>query len=256
MKKRIGLIGFGVIGNYLFHRIGEERLMEVVFVYEVNRGKIECLNSSLLLNSIDDLGNRSVHLVVEAALPEVVKEVGPRIVKKANLLVLSLTSLADETFRHEMERIAKSSGKRIYIPHGAIIGLDGIHDGRMVIDKVEITTIKSPKNLGLKEDRMTGPVAVYEGPTKGACEQFPRNVNVHASLALTGLGFEKTRSKIIADPSAKSMTHVIEVTGKGLRWKIEVESLPVGEVTGAYTPESIYQTVKRICTEEGGFRLA
>ena len=97
---------------------------------------------------------------------------------------------------------------------------------------------------------------MYEGPTKGACEQFPRNVNVHASLALTGLGFEKTRSKIIADPRAKSMTHLIEVTGKGLRWKIEVESLPAGEVTGSYTPESIYQTIKRICLEGGGLRLA
>jgi aspartate dehydrogenase len=73
---------------------------------------------------------------------------------------------------------------------------------------------------------------------------------------LTGLGFEKTRSKIVADPGTKSMTHVIDVIGKGLRWKIEVESLPVGEVTGAYTPESIYQTLKRICVSGEGFRLA
>jgi len=56
-------------------------------------------------------------------------------------------------------------------------------------------------------------------------------VNVHASIALAGLGFGKTRSKIIADPTA-------------------------GAVTGAYTPESAYQTLRRICVPEVGLQLA
>jgi len=256
MKKKIGLIGFGTIGNYLFHRIEEERFMEMAFVFEVDRKKTESLKPSLFLDSFDDFKNMSVDLVVEAALPQVVKELGPRILKKSDLLILSLTSLADDALRQEMEGIAKASGKRIYIPHGAILGLDGIRDGRKVIEKVEITTIKSPKSLGLRDAGITEPVIVYEGTTRGACERFPRNVNVHASLALTGLGFERTRSKIVADPHTNSMIHVIEVIGKGLRWKIEIESLPVGEVTGAYTPESVYQTIKRICLQEVGLMLA
>lgn len=256
MKKKIGLIGLGTIGSYLFHKIEEEKLMKVAFVFEVDRKKIESINTSLLLNSFEDFEKSSADLVVETALPQVVKELGPRILKKSDLLILSLTSLADEAFRQEMERIAKSSGKRIYIPHGAILGLDGIHDGRKVIEKVEITTIKNPKSLGLKDKVVIEPVIVYEGTAREACERFPRNVNVHAALALTGLGFERTRSKIVADPNTKSMVHVIEVTGKGLRWMIEIESLPVGEVTGVYTPESVYQTIKRICVKEEGIQLA
>ena len=256
MKKKIGLIGFGTIGNYLFHRVEEEGFMEVAFVFEVDPKKTKSLKPSLLLNSFNDFERRAVDLIVEAALPQVIKELGPRILKKSNLLILSLTSLADEAFRQKMGRIAKTSGKKIYIPHGAILGLDGIHDGRELLEKVEITTIKNPKSLGLKDEGITGPVIVYEGTTREACERFPRNVNVHASLALTGIGFEKTRSKIVADPRTNAMAHVIEVIGKGLRWKIEIESLPVGEVTGAYTPESVYQTIKRICLEEGGLTLA
>ena len=73
-----------------------------------------------------------------------------------------------------------------------------------------------------------------------------------------GLGFDRTRSKIIADPNAKMMSHVIEVTGAGLRWKMQVESVPAGagSVSGLYTPESAYQTAKRICLEDAGFQLA
>lgn len=256
MKSKIGLIGFGTIGNYLFHKIEEEGCMEVAFVFEVDRKKTESLNASFLLDSFDEFEKRGVDLVVEAALPQVIKEFGPRILKKSDLLILSLTSLADEAFRRELERTAKEFGKNIYIPHGAILGLDGIHDGRNVIERVEITTIKNPKSLGLKNEGITKPVVVYEGITKEACERFPRNVNVHASVALMGLGFEKTRSKIIADPFTNSMAHMIEVIGKGLRWKIEIESRSAGEVTGVYTPESVYQTLRRIGLEQCGFRLA
>jgi len=255
MKKKIGLIGFGVIGSHIFRRIAEERLMEVSFIFEVDRKKTESVESSLLLTSFDDFEKRPVDLVVEAANAQVVTELGLQILKKSDFLIFSLTALADEDFRQKMETAARNSEKKIYVPHGAILGLDGIHDGRKVIEEVRVTTTKNPKNLGL-EVGTTQPVVVYEGSTREACEQFPRNVNVHASIALAGLGFDKTHSKIIADPGTNKMTQVVEVVGKGLRWKIETESTPVGAVTGAYTPESAYQTVRRICVEETGLQLA
>lgn len=256
MKKKIGLIGFGVIGSYLFRRIEEEGLMEMGFICEVDRKKTESVNPSLLLTSFDDFEKRPVDLVVEAAIVQVVREFGLRILKKSDFLILSLCSLVDDDFRQKMETTARTSGTTIYVPHGAILGLDGIHDGREMIEEVQITTTKNPKNLGLPDEGATQPVVVYDGPTRGACERFPRNVNVHAAIALAGLGFDKTRSKIIADAGTSKMTQMIEVTGKGLHWKIQTESIPAGAVTGAYTPESAYQTVRRICVPEVGLRLA
>ena len=47
--KRVGLIGFGVIGSYLFRRIEEEGVMEVGFVFEVDRKKTESITPSLIL---------------------------------------------------------------------------------------------------------------------------------------------------------------------------------------------------------------
>jgi len=256
VKKKFGLIGFGTIGSHVFRRVEEEGLMEMGFIFEVDQKKTESVDPSLLLASFDDFEKRAVDLVVEAANAQVVTELGLQILKKSDFLIFSLTALTDDDFRQRMETMAKTSGTRIYIPHGGIIGLDGIHDGREVIEEVHITTTKHPKNLGLPDEGATQPWVVYDGPTRGACERFPRNVNVHASIALTGLGFDKTRSKIIADPGTNRMTQVVEVMGKGLRWKIQTESIPAGAVTGAYTPESAYQTVKRICVAEAGLRLA
>ena len=190
------------------------------------------------------------------------ERVGLRVVKKTDFLIFSLTSLADESFRQELEKTARKAGHKVFIPHGAILGLDGLHDGRKMLDSVQITTTKNPKNLksfGLPMKSTGEPEVIYEGPTREICQRFPRNVNVHASVALTGLGFDRTRSKIIADPNTKTMSHIIEVSGDGLHWRIEVASIPAGEgaITGVYTPESAYQTVKRICTAgDSGFRLA
>ncbi len=257
MKKKIGLIGFGSIGVHVFRRIKEEGLMEVGFIFDVDQKKMESVDASLILTSFDDFEKRPVDLVVEAAIPQVIRELGPRILKSTDLLILSLTSLADNDFCQQMDTIAKASGTRIYISHGALVGLDGIYDGREVIETVQITTTKNPKSLaGLVDEGATQSVVVYNGSTRGACEQFPRNVNSHASIALLGIGLDKTRSKIIADPGVNSMTHVIEVIGKGLRWKLEISSIAAaGAITGAYTPESVYQTTRRICVKEAGLQM-
>jgi aspartate dehydrogenase len=87
---------------------------------------------------------------------------------------------------------------------------------------------------------------IYDGPARGACEAFPRNVNVHAALALCGIGFDRTRSVIVADPTTGKNGHVIDVKGRGLEWRIEIAS-PAGKgVTGAYTPVSGASTLRRI----------
>ncbi len=256
MSKLIGLVGFGVIGSYIFNGIGEEESIDVGFIYETDRTKTQNVDPSLLLTSFDDFESRPVHLVVETANPQAVKELGQKILRKSDLLIFSLTSLADDEFRQEMEMTAMRSGTRIYVPHGAILGLDGIRDGGKMIETVQIVTTKNPRNLDLQE-RITKPTVLYDGSTKGACARYPRNVNVHAAVALAGLGFEKTRSKIIADPDCNSMAHEIEVTGKGLHWRIEIESVPAGKgaVTGIYTPESAYQTVRRICVDNVGIQI-
>ncbi len=105
---------------------------------------------------------------------------------------------SDDEFAEKADKLCEKYGRRIYLPHGAILGLDGIFDGRYLWKEVTIETTKSPKSLGREDSVRT---IVYEGPTREACKLYPRNVNVHAAVAIAGLGFEKTVSKIISDPA-------------------------------------------------------
>lgn len=176
-----------------------------------------------------------------------------RLVEKSDLLLFSLTALADDAFRIALEQAAIAHGRKVFLPHGAILGLDGIVDAGPTLKSVTITTTKSPASLGLPPDAYK---VVFEGPTREACAKFPRNVNVHAATALAGLGFDRTVSRIVADPAVTTNSHLIEVEGSGYRFRVEVSSEAGGKVTGAYTPQSALSTLQRICRGKGGLRFA
>lgn len=253
MKKKIGLAGFGFIGSYLYEHLKDNNDIVVEAVWEPQTEKTTSLNRQLLCEDLNDLGSRPLDLIVEAAHADVVKDLWPRIHSGANLMISSMTSLSDPEFRSRMEEEARLHDQKIFLPHGAVLGLDGLRDGRSLLDSVSITTTKHPRNLGLAESDGMDPEVVFEGSTLEACKKFPRNVNVHAAIALAGLGFENTRSVVIADPGTNKMFHRIEVKGRGLSWNLEVESFSAGKVTGSYTPESLFQSLVNILTRSSGF---
>ncbi len=256
MKKRIGIIGFGYIGQYLLAKAEKDDFLEIDFVYDLDPQRTAHLEPSLVLNTTAQLHERNVDLVVEAAHPQAVRDFVPQIIARADLLIFSLTALADDAFRKQLGSLAETANRCIYIPHGAVLGLDGLHDGRDVIDAVTVTTVKHPRNLGLGDKTIGELTTIYAGSTRGACTKFPRNVNVHAAVALAGLGFDRTVSKIVADPGTDQMAHTIQVEGKGLQWEIIIKSHAVGAVTGSYTPESVFQTVRKLCKGNVGFKFA
>ena len=254
MSGNIGIIGYGAIGSRLFERINADPALRVAFVYDVDQDKLSDLKPSLLLNSLKEARKREIDLVVEVVSVEWVKKYASTVLGFSDLLIVSVAAFAADGLRNELDAICRANKTRYYISHGAILGMDGIKDGREMIEAVKITTIRPQAGYGLKK-KLSKRTVLYDGPTRKACELFPHNVNIHASLALHGLGFDKTHSTVIADPEATIMKHCIEVKGRGLEWKIEVQGKPIGARNSAYIPESVFQTVKRICTEKHGMTL-
>ena len=163
--------------------------------------------------------------------------------------MFSVTAFSDESFEQYALELCERYGRRIYLPHGAILGLDGLYDARPLLREVRVTTTKSPKSLGLPDGERT---VVYEGPTREACGKFPRNVNVHAAVALAGLGFDQTVSRIIADPAVTTNSHLIEISGEGINFTIQVASAAGEGVTGAYTPISACGSLDRVLGKTAG----
>jgi len=248
--KKIGLIGYGTIGRYICKKILDEKDIEVGFVFDPYINKSE--NKSFEIRNKFPENLKEIDLVVEAANSEAVKEYALIVLKSTNLLTFSTTAFADEIFLKEVVETSINNKTNIYIPHGAILGIDGINDGKSMLKSVSITTIKRPKNLGRKDDKRT---VIYEGNTKGACKAYPKNVNVHGGVALAGIGFDNTKSKIIADPNVKGNTHIILAKGEGTEFEIKVSSVPKGLVSGVYTPESAFGSIKRILSTEGCIKV-
>jgi len=249
--KKIGIIGYGTIGTYLVQKIKGDKELELAFVYDIDKNKTSSLEE-LCLDNFEDFSTREANLIVECAMPQAVFDYAPLVLTNTDMLIFSITSLADDSFREKLEDICRENKTKLYVPHGAILGLDGIYDGRNVLKKVKITTIKNPKSLNRDDIKLT---QVYSGSTKEACKLYPRNVNVHAALALAGIGFNNTISEIISDPNTDVNSHMIEAEGNGTEFKIEVKSKRKGLVTGTYTLESAYNTIKRICSKNYGINI-
>lgn len=251
-RKRVGILGCGAIGATLARAIVPNPALELAFVFSRTQGRLNEVPQQLRVTSEEEIVSRDADLVVEAAHSDLVKSVATALIQKSDLMLFSVTALADDGFRAQLQKVAINSGRRVFLPHGAIVGIDGLVDAGPTLQSVTITTTKNPASLGLPPQDYK---VVYEGSTRGACEKFPRNVNVHAMIALAGLGFDRTVSRIVADPKVNTNSHLVDVSGTGYRFKIEVSSEAGGKVTGAYTPQSAVSALERVCSGQGGFRF-
>lgn len=250
--KQVGFLGGGKIGKKLISHILEENLGDVVFVEDPFAAKEGVLNEVNLIRNPDEALYQKADLVVECANASVLASHLDLILSHADLMMLSATAFSDDAFLKKAEELCRQYHRKIYLPHGAILGLDGIFDGRTLWKKVTIETIKNPKSLGRTDTEKT---VVYEGGTRGACIAYPRNVNVHASIAMAGIGFDRTISKIVSDPDVSTNRHVIRLEGDGIAITMDVTSFAGGAVTGAYTPTSACGSLDRILKNEEGIRF-
>ncbi len=57
------------------------------------------------------------------------------------------------------------------------------------------------------------PHTVFDGPVREGARLYPQNVNISAAAAIAGLGLDRTRVVIVADPTIT--THIVELEAKG-----------------------------------------
>lgn len=239
---KIGFLGCGKIGKSMVEHIKKKGSHQITFIQDPFFKCEGELKEIIITHGIDTFYEET-DLVVEAATADVLKENIELVLKNSNLLVLSVTAFSDDGFVNKVKDLCSKYKRHIYFPHGAILGMDGLFDARSIVNSVTIETVKSPKSLGRDDTERT---VVYEGTTREACQLYPRNVNVHATIALSGIGFDKTYSRIISDPAVTTNTHNISIEGEGISFTLNISSFSTGGVTGFYTPISACGSLDRI----------
>jgi aspartate dehydrogenase len=242
-RKKVGLVGCGTIGSQLAMAVDSDKIANasLVALFDIVESNLQSLKSKLhsAPGAYSDFGKflaSSADIVVEAASQDAVRNFGKRILEAGkDVMVMSVGALADKDLLAELMQVASKKDSRIYVPTGAIAGIDAIRSVRHLIDSVTLTTTKSPKALAgapffetskIKLEGIAKSMVIYEGAAAEAVKAFPANVNVAAVLSLAGVGVDKTRVRIVTDPQATTNQHEIVATGSFGEIRITVNNVP------------------------------
>ena len=244
---RVAILGGGTIARLFLEHIrrGDLGTAEVVAIVGRNEGSMRGKPLATefgvaCVTSIGDLLKHQPDVVVEAASHDAVREYcGPLLDAGVAVIVLSAGALSDDKLRVRLEAAALKTGALLYVPSGGIGGLDALKAACIAgVDSVEIIVSKPPaawQNIpfvgkmnidlaGLRE-----PLVLFEGAARDGVPHFPANVNIAAVLSMAGIGFDRTRLKVVADPTIKHNTHQISVRGKTGNITIKLENVPAPE---------------------------
>ena len=261
---RVGFIGTGAICSLITREIesGKVGNVEILALYDTDSLSAKNLSKQLtsdphLYTSIDDLANDpQIDLVIECASPIAVEK-SAEIVLRANknILIMSSGALLDRSYLSQLQQIANKNNKRIYIPSGAVGAIDTLNSLKGLLEEVSIITTKSPKSLSgslgfqkWEENDIKEKTLIFSGNAQQAIKLFPANVNIAATISLSGLGAENTKILVYADPKSKINTHEISIKSKAGNYNFKFENLPSSEnpKTSFLAILSALQTIRKI----------
>ena len=256
--QRVAVVGLGSIGRKVVEALDkgiDGLVLAAVSVQDPakHRDFLAGLNKPPAILSIDGLADIA-DLVIECAPARLVRSiVAPFVSRGKTAVVLSAGALLEN---EDLIALAKQNGGQIVVPTGALIGLDAmtaaaegsILSVRMVTRKPVNGLVGAPYLVANSIDieRITEPLRVFEGTAREAAKGFPANLNVAVALSLAGLGPDRTRLEIWADPALTRNVHRMEVDSDSARFSMSIENIPSeNPKTGRITALSVIAYLRK-----------
>lgn len=174
-------------------------------------------------------------VVAEAAGHAAVAQCGPALLSAGvDFIVTSAGALASAETRKAMDEAARAGHAHWDICAGAVGGLDILAAARLSgIGDVLYTSRKppnawrgTPAEALIDLDHIEEAVTFYEGSAERAARDYPQNANVAATIAIRGAGFERTRVRLVADPSVTRNVHEIAIRSNCADVEIRIAGRP------------------------------
>ncbi len=266
--KRVGLLGCGAIGTDIALAIDSVKVpAKLTHIYDFTKKSSEILasklqNKPLITENVGLLAAAPVDIIIEAASQDAVRDNALSILQnRKDLMIMSVGALLDESIYDIIVDACRDFNKKVYLPSGAILGLDGIRSVKDELNTVTLVTTKNPIALkgarffetsNIDLDKLTTPTVIYEGSAQEAVKLFPTNINVAALISLAGIGSIKTKVRIVADPKTDKNIHEIEAEGKFGKFSIKVENVPstTNPKTSRLAILSAIECLRKICGTE------
>lgn len=238
---RFGLIGFGGIAHAVLDLLRRERpgAVECTGVL-VRSGRhaeadAELRGAVAVVDRLDDLLELECGMIADCAGHGALRDHGVGILEGGrDLLTVSAGALADPPLETALRAAAARHGRRIIVPAGAIAGIDGLaaarhgglarvtYTGRKPVAAWRGTAAEQAIDLA----SLAEPTVFFDGDARQAALSYPMNANVAATIALAGLGFERTTVRLIADPAGAANLHEIDFEGAFGQARVEIAGRP------------------------------
>ncbi|HWZ38203.1 MAG TPA: aspartate dehydrogenase [Bradyrhizobium sp.] len=258
-KSKVAIVGLGAIGTEVAKALdagidGLELAAVSAANIEKHRPWLDKLAKMPATLPIEGLAD-AADIVIECAPSKLVRSiVAPVVSRGKTAIVLSVGALLEN---EDLIALAKAHGGQIVVPTGALIGLDAmtaaavgtIHSVRMVTRKPVAGLLGAPHLVEHKIDieGITEPLKIFEGSAREAAKGFPANLNVAVALSLAGIGADRTRVEIWADPTVTRNTHHIEVDSDSARFSMGIENIPSeNPKTGRITALSVIACLRKL----------
>jgi len=220
---RIGLLGCGNIGHIIARHAGRFTISAVFDQVFERAAGIASISGASAYRDFDSFISADFDIVVEAASVSAVKRYAPEVLSHGkDMVVMSVGALTDTGFRDAIRTTARENGRKIYIPSGAIFGLDNLKIGRIsTIKRLLLRTTKSPAALGIaaKERKQ-----IFAGKANECIKAYPKNVNVSVAMSLAA-GMD-TDVELFVDPAVNQNVHELFIEGDFGDAYIRVTNMP------------------------------
>jgi aspartate dehydrogenase len=259
--RTVAVAGLGAIGAKVAAALDRDELTGLRLAAvsgrdpEKTRTTAARLRSSPVAVASEQLA-RHAEIVVDCAPSRAFAALARSVIEAGRLLItVNAGALLQQL---DLVERAKVTGGRIMVPTGALLGLDAVvaaAEGH--IERVTMVTRKPPNGLagapylierGISLDGLVAPKKVFDGSAGDGARGFPANVNVAAALSLAGIGPERTRLQIWADPGQSRNVHRIEVEADSARFSLQIENVPSEENprTGKIVALSVIACLRRL----------
>lgn len=237
--QRVGIIGLGAMGSYVIGAL-QRNYPDLAFASLLNEPanavQLESFPALDFVYSVQDLIAWSPDIVVECAGHDAVIDHVPALLKAGiDTVIASIGTLADPEIFAALNHAANLGNTKLALVSGAIGGLDALRSAKASgLKQVQYTGRKpphawkgSPAETEFNLDEITEPTLIFQGTATEAAIKYPKNANVCAAVALSGVGFDQTHVQLFADPSVHQNIHEVQVDGNFGEFHIRLSNNPL-----------------------------
>ena len=259
---RLAVVGFGAIGQALAQQLSEDSRLSIVQVVvppaafgDMQTACERLANGAQVRDALDLSPARRPDLVVECAGHAAVDaHVVPALQAGIPCVMASVGALHDEALLARLEAAAHQGGARLQLVAGAIGAIDalaaaavgGPEEVTYVGRKPPLSWQGTPGEQACDLAGLKAPQVIFRGSARQAAQDFPKNANVAATVSLAGLGLDRTRVELVADPGVTRNVHTVIARGAFGRMELQLENLPLeaNPKTSALTVYSLARAIR------------